>query len=594
MRYISRFLVVIGAASMFTTVRASAQTLQAALDATNLTWTTSGTLGASGWTGETSITHDGVSAAQSAHVSASQTSKLQTTVAGPGTLTFWCYAADTSGNLIFTAGNVTEGSFSAMASWQQEVFYIGSGSQTLTWTFTNSLGFPAGSTYPAYLDQVSWVTGATAPIVTNQPLSQSQVPGMNTTFSVGVAGTPPLSYQWYFNSNAIDGATSGSYTVTNVQAANLGYYSVAVTNAAGGTNSANASLEFGNITGWGDNTFFQASIPPGTTNVLEINAGSLQNVALKADDSLLAWGLDNFGQQSTPANFSNIVAVAANSGDTMAITAGGSLIEWGNNAYGQTNLAQTLSNVVAAASGDSPVSLVLQSVGTLSIAGPSGFGETIAPANLTNSVAVAVGSFNSMALQSDGSVTVWGLPQSGITNVPTDLSNAVAIAVGAIQCMALKADGTLEVWGLSSFGITNVPPGLSNVVAIAAGSAHCLALKADGTVVAWGSNTFGQTNVPVGLSNVVAIAAGHNHNLALVGNGPPIVSAPIQNPTLSSNGFSFSIPTQSGRVYALDYKNNLTDPTWTTLPLVAGNGTNLVMTDPTATNSQRFYRVRRW
>jgi hypothetical protein len=30
------------------------------------------------------------------------------------------------------------------------------------------------------------------------------------------------------------------------------------------------------------------------------------------------------------------------------------------------------------------------------------------------------------------------------------------------------------------------------------------------------------------------------------------------------------------------------------LPLVAGSGGTLTLTDPTATNAQRFYRVRQW
>jgi hypothetical protein len=590
MRYINRFLVIVAATSLFT-AQAMAQTLQTSLDATNLTWTTKGTFGALGWTGETSVTHDGTSAAQSGTVSGINSSILQTTVTGPGTLTFWCYAPDSQSSLVFTAGTVTEGSFNLMTSWQQQVFYIGSGAQTLTWTYTNTFG--GASAYPAYLDQVSWVTGSTVPIITNQPVSQSQVQGLNATFSLGVAGTPPFTYQWYFNSNAITGATSISYTVTNVQATNLGYYSVAVTNATGGTNSTIASLEFGNVTGWGANGFFQTSIPPGTTNVLAVSAGGLQNLALKSDGTLLAWGLNNAGQQPIPPDLSNIVAVGANSFDSMAITAGGSLIEWGDNSYSQTNVAGSLSNVVAVASGAGSVNMFLQSDGTASSAGPNFFGQTNVPPNLSNVVAVAAGSSVCMALKSDGTVTVWG-SQPNLTNVPPDLSNAVAIATGSFHCLALKSDGTVEAWGSNSSGVTNVPPGLSNVVAIAAGSGHSLALKADGSVVAWGSNAIGQTNVPAGLSNVVAIAAGANYSIALVGSSPPVVSASIQNPTLSGNSFSFSIPSQSGRIYALEYKNNITDPTWTPLPLVAGNGANLVMTDTTATNSQRFYRVRRW
>lgn len=594
MRHIIRLFFIAVAASLFTAVRARAQTLQTALDATNLTWGTSGMNGAAQWVAENSFTH-GDAAAAVGVAGEGGTSILQTTVTGPGVLTFWYFVpGNFGGELIFYSTSNLEANLSGgMSSWQQAVFYLGSGTQILTWTYTG-VSYP---TDPAYLDQVSWVTGTTAPVVMNQPLSQSQVPGMNATFSVGAGGTPPLSYQWYFDSNAIPGATSASYTVTNVQAADLGYYAVAITNLVGSNYSANASLEFGNVTGWGNNTFFQTSIPPGTTNVIGISAGAEQNLALKADGSLLAWGLNNAGQQPIPPNLSNVVAVAANSLNSMAITSGGSLIEWGDNTYGQITVTKALSNAVAAASSTSVNTIVLNSSGTVTEAGTIFFGATIVPPLLTNVVAVAVGPVNSMALESDGTITLWG----EFNHV--GLSNAVAIAMGGgNQCLALEPDGTVEEWSFGS-GVTNVPPGLSNVVAIAAGGEpaygepggeHFLALKSDGTVVAWGDNAFGETNVPAGLSNVVAIAAGQDYCVALVGNGPPVMSAPIQNPTLSSNNFSFSIPSQSGRVYQLEYKNNITDTNWTPLPLVAGNGTNLIMTDPTATNSQRFYRVQRW
>ena len=139
-----------------------------------------------------------------------------------------------------------------------------------------------------------------------------------------------------------------------------------------------------------------------------------------------------------------------------------------------------------------------------------------------------------------------------------------------------------------------MPTGLGNVVAIAGGFYESLALLANGTVVEWGANSAGQTYPPTGLTNVVAIAAGDYHNLALVGSGPPVLNARISNPTLSENGFSVSLPSQSGRVYALEYKDSVTDANWKALPLAAGNGGNLMLTDATGPDAQRLYRVRRW
>jgi hypothetical protein len=66
-------------------------------------------------------------------------------------------------------------------------------------------------------------------VITNQPASLTLPAGATATFSVGASGTPPLTYQWYFNgTNAIDNATSATLTLTNVTATQAGGYSVSV------------------------------------------------------------------------------------------------------------------------------------------------------------------------------------------------------------------------------------------------------------------------------------------------------------------------------------------------------------------------------
>jgi len=65
---------------------ATAITIPEAVDATNLVWTTGGNVV---WGAQASITHDGVDAAQSGAIGDSQSTYLQTTIVGPGKLTFW-------------------------------------------------------------------------------------------------------------------------------------------------------------------------------------------------------------------------------------------------------------------------------------------------------------------------------------------------------------------------------------------------------------------------------------------------------------------------------------------------------------------------
>jgi hypothetical protein len=100
--------------------------------------------------------------------------------------------------------------------------------------------------------------------------------------------------------------------------------------------------------------------------------------------------------------------------------------------------------------------------------------------------------------------------------------------------------------------------------------------------------------VPSGLTNVVAVAAGGDHDLALIGDGPPLVKTAVSHLTRTADTFGVSLPTDCGHVYALEYKNSLSDAGWTPLPLVAGSGHERTLIVPTANGAQRFYRVRRW
>ncbi len=74
-------------------------------------------------------------------------------------------------------------------------------------------------------------------------ISSQVVPaGSNATFTVAATGTAPLSYQWEFNGVDIAGATSATFTITNVTTANAGSYTVIVSNAEGSATSTSATL----------------------------------------------------------------------------------------------------------------------------------------------------------------------------------------------------------------------------------------------------------------------------------------------------------------------------------------------------------------
>jgi len=360
------------------------------------------------------------------------------------------------------------------------------------------------------------------------------------------------------------------------------------------------------IIAFGDNSYGQTNVPPNLTNVVAIAAGSAQRLALNADGTVVAWGVQP-GGINVPVGLTNVVAIAGNGYSSLALIADGTLVAWGDDLR-QTNIPPGLSSVVAVSVG--PLhSLALKSDGTVVAWGDSQYGQRNVPAGLTNVVAIAAGGAHSLALKSDGTVVAWGDNQHGQRNVPAGLTNVVAIAAGGASSLALNADGTVVAWGGVGFkGIgvvpATVPSGLSNVVAIVVGGAN-LALKGDGTLFAWAALNFQQEiPLPGGLTNIAAIASAGNPSeygptappdgLALVGEGPPVIQASMTNPGRDTNGFNCSLPSQSGRVFRLEYKDSLADTNWTALPLVAGNGSVLTLTDSTTIGDQRFYRVRRW
>jgi hypothetical protein len=86
------------------------------------------------------------------------------------------------------------------------------------------------------------LTLSATPAIITAPQSASVFVGANVTFSVTANGSPPLRYQWRFNTANISGATNATLVLTNVQVTQSGNYDVRVTNGVGAVLSAPATL----------------------------------------------------------------------------------------------------------------------------------------------------------------------------------------------------------------------------------------------------------------------------------------------------------------------------------------------------------------
>jgi hypothetical protein len=82
----------------------------------------------------------------------------------------------------------------------------------------------------------------TPPQITTQPVAANAVAGGSVTFSVTASGSGN-TYQWRKDGANIAGATSATLTLNNVSTANVGSYSVVITNSVGSATSASVSLE---------------------------------------------------------------------------------------------------------------------------------------------------------------------------------------------------------------------------------------------------------------------------------------------------------------------------------------------------------------
>jgi len=103
--------------------------------------------------------------------------------------------------------------------------------------FTNNLGSATSS--------VAVLTVGRPPQILSGPASHSAPLGCTVSFSIVASGSRPLADQWWKDGSLLDAQTNATLTVTNFQSADLGGYSVVLTNWFGSITSAPAVLSVG-------------------------------------------------------------------------------------------------------------------------------------------------------------------------------------------------------------------------------------------------------------------------------------------------------------------------------------------------------------
>ncbi len=127
-----------------------------ALDASGLTYTFGGN---ANWFPQATTTHDGADAAQSGAIGHSQQSWFETTVTGPGSLSYW-WKVSSEGSYdyleFYIDGVLQSGRISGEVDWARKNHEIPSGSHVLRWRYAKDGSVIRGSD-AAWVDQVVWV-----------------------------------------------------------------------------------------------------------------------------------------------------------------------------------------------------------------------------------------------------------------------------------------------------------------------------------------------------------------------------------------------------------------------------------------------------
>jgi uncharacterized repeat protein (TIGR02543 family) len=176
------------------------------------------------------------------------------------------------------------------------------------WVFTAWSGDATGAANPVSVTMSHnlslTATFAQLPAFDVQPQNVTNSPGSTVNFSAHAVGSPPLSYQWFFNNGPLRDATNSALTVTNLTVASAGNYWVVATNSLGSATSSVAALVLSNV---------------GSTNAVQV----CTEAALRAAIALGGWVSINCNGTFTLSDTINITNNVILDAQNAAVTISG-------------------------------------------------------------------------------------------------------------------------------------------------------------------------------------------------------------------------------------------------------------------------------
>ncbi|MSU65756.1 MAG: hypothetical protein EXS38_06580 [Opitutus sp.] len=196
-----------------------------------------------------------------------------------------------------------------------------------------------------------------APLIATQPSGQTVLFGNGATLTASANGAGFLWYQWWKDGTPVEGATKPTLSLSSASPANLGNYSLVVSNAGGSVVSAPARLEV--VTGSAlSNLSVRTTLGAGQTVTLgAVVSGGSKNILIRsAGPALAAFGLSGLADPK------------------LELFAGGSTAPSATNDDWPSSLASVFASVgafgFASGSKDAALSQVLTGAFTVRASGP--------------------------------------------------------------------------------------------------------------------------------------------------------------------------------------------------------------------------------